>query len=272
MVDAAAAVDLARDWVNLPPMESTEVSSGDLDTFVPDATSLENTSTVEQRLTLNTDIEFTEFVEIDLEFSHPSFRDLEIELVSPSGAVSTLAGSFEADELAPLFGEFRFGSAKHLGEDPNGQWTLRITDEIPGLDGTLESWTIKVYGHQVPTTPPSVDTITPGPGSLTVAWFAPRSMRGGAITSYDLRHIPTADDETVDSNWNVLPSVWRDGNGALAAEITGLVGGRKYDVQVRAVNAQGPGNWSATVTGVPAASTARCSGGGATGSPGLPSL
>ncbi len=271
MVDAGAAVDLARDWVNLPPMESTEVYSGNLDASVPDATSLENTTTVEQRLTLNTDIEFTEFVEIDLEFSHPSFRDLEIELESPSGAVSTLVGSFESGELVPLFGEFRFGSAKHLGEDPNGQWTLRITDEIPGLDGTLESWTIKVYGHQVTSVPPSVDTITPGPGSLTVAWSAPTSMRGGAITSYDLRYIPTAADETVDSNWNVLERVWRDGDGALTADITGLVGGMKYDVQVRAVNAQGPGNWSATATSMPAASTARCSGGGATSNPSLPS-
>ena len=43
VVDAGAAVDLARDWVNVPPMESTEVYSGNLDTSVPDATSLENT-------------------------------------------------------------------------------------------------------------------------------------------------------------------------------------------------------------------------------------
>ena len=96
MVDAGAAVDLARDWVIVPPMESTEVYSGNLDVFVPDARSLDNTSTVARRLTMNTDIEFIEFVEIDLEFSHPSFRDLEIELESPSGQVSTLVGSFEA--------------------------------------------------------------------------------------------------------------------------------------------------------------------------------
>ena len=96
MVDAGAAVDLARDWVNLPPIENAEVYSGTLDVSVPDATSLEDTSTVEQSLTLNTDIGFAEFVEIDLNFSHPSFRDLEIELESPSGEVSTLVGSFES--------------------------------------------------------------------------------------------------------------------------------------------------------------------------------
>ena len=267
VVDAGAAVELARDWVIVPPMESAEVSSGNLDAFVPDARSLDNTSTVARRLTMTTDVEFTEFVEIDLNFSHPSFRDLEIELESPSDEVSTLVGSFESEEPVPLFGEFRFGSAKHLGEDPNGQWTLRITDEIPGLEGTLESWTIKVYGHPSTPAPPSLGTITPGPDSLTVTWSAPSFMRGGAITSYDLRHIPTVADDTEESNWNILEGVWSSGEGALTEEITGLVGGRKYDVQARGVNASGAGTWSATATGVPTVSSADCSAGGAIDSP-----
>ena len=267
VVDAGAAVDLARNWVNLPAMESAEVYSGNLDVSVPDASSLDNTTTVDTRLTMTTDIGFTEHVEIDLNFSHLSFRDLEIELESPSGEVSTLVGSFESAEPVPLFGEFRFGSAKHLGEDPNGQWTLRITDEIPGLEGTLESWTIKVYGHRPTPASPSVDTITSGPDSLTVTWSAPGFMRGGTITSYDLRHIPTAADETQESNWNVLEDVWSSGDGALTAEITGLLGGREYDVQVRGVNASGAGNWSSTATAVPTVSTTSCTDGGAIGSP-----
>ena len=267
VVDAGAAVDLARRWVIVPPMESAEVYSGNLDTRVPDARSLENTTTIARRLTMNTDVKFTEFVEIDLDFSHPSLRDLEIELESPSGQVSTLVGSFESAAPVPLFGEFRFGSAKHLGEDPNGQWTLRITDEIPGLEGTLESWTIKVYGHRAAPAAPSVDAITPGPDSLTVAWSAPSFIRGSAITSYDLRYIPTAADETEESNWNVLEGVGQSGEGALTEEITGLVGGREYDVQVRGVNAEGPGTWSPTATGVPAVIAAGCSGGSAIANP-----
>ena len=252
VVDAKAAVDLAQGWVNLPPMESAEVASGNLDTYIPDASSLDSTVTVTRQLTVNTDIEFIEFTEIDLNFSHSSFRDLEIELESPSGKVSTLVGSFESEEPVPLFGEFRFGSAKHLGEDPNGRWTLRITDEIPGVAGTLESWTIKFYGHLPPTpAAPSVDTVTPGTDSLTVAWSAPSFMRGSSITSYDLRYTPTAADETVDSNWTVLTGVWSRGDGALTTEITGLTRDTQYDVQVRAVNDAGLGAWSATETGTP---------------------
>jgi hypothetical protein len=33
------------------------------------------------------------------------------------------------------------------GENPNGAWNLKIADEIAGNSGTLNSWTIKVYGH-----------------------------------------------------------------------------------------------------------------------------
>ncbi len=250
VVDAKAAVDLAEGWATVPPLESMEVASGYLDAHVPDVPVGGRPTTITQALTLATDIRSTEFVEIDLNFSHPSFRDLEIELVSPSGQVSTLVGPYEAEDPVPLFGEFRFGSAKHLGEDPNGQWTIRVTDRIPGLTGTFEAWNIKVYGHRLVPAAPTVNTAVLGIDSLTVTWSAPGFMRGGDITAYDLRYIPTVADETNDSNWNVIEGVWRTGGGELTAQVTGLAGNTWYDVQVRAVNATGPGNWSATATGI----------------------
>ncbi len=249
-VDAKAAVDLAEGWTTVPPLESVEAVSGYLSAHVPDVPPGGSPTTITQAMTLATDIRFTEFVEIDLNFSHSSFRDLEIELVSPSGQVSTLVGPYESEDPVPLFGEFRFGSAKHLGEDPNGRWTLRVTDRIPGLTGTFESWSIKVYGHRLVPAAPTVNTATLGIDSLTVTWSAPGFMRGSAITSYDLRYIPTVADETNDSNWNVIEGVWRTGGGELTAQVTGLAGNTWYDVQVRAVNATGPGNWSATATGI----------------------
>ena len=78
-------------------------------------------------------MQFVEFVEINTTFDHTSFRDLEITLTSPSGAVSTLAVPLALElvlieGLFPLKGSYRFGSARHLGEDPAGTWTLRLTD------------------------------------------------------------------------------------------------------------------------------------------------
>ena len=155
MVDAAAAVELAKEWENVPPLGSTTEESGRIITRIPDAPSSGRPTTVTSTLTVGSEIDFIEFVEINASFSHVSFRDLDIELVSPSGQVSKLVESFDtltdADDdtdFITLLGKLRFGSAKHLGEDPNGEWRLHVTDEKPLLDGLLNSWSITVYGHQ----------------------------------------------------------------------------------------------------------------------------
>ena len=158
VVDAKAAVDLAKGWPSLPPMDQSTEESGLLYTRIPDPPATDDPATVPpvlSEVTLNTPIEFTEFVEITLSLRHDSFRDLEIELMSPSGAVSRLVEEFDtfADDddsidLVPLNGEFSFGSARHLGEDPNGVWQLRVTDRLPYVGGILNSWSITVYGHE----------------------------------------------------------------------------------------------------------------------------
>ena len=267
VVDARAAVALARGWTNVPTLESVSAASEAAVTIPPPSGSAPQTVTT--TLALNTGIRFTEFVEINTDFDHMSFRDMEIELVSPSGAVSKLAVPFNTryyhtDELflhptlgeiprrfyVQLDGEFRFGSARHLGEDPNGQWTLRLTDHFPALGGTLRSWSIKVYGHVSRPGAPTITTpITAGADSLTVAWSAPSDSGGPAITAYDLRYIQTSADETVDANWTVKEDVWAAGSGSLQYTLSGLTVGTRYDVQVRAVNAAGASAWSATVTG-----------------------
>ena len=102
-------------------------------------------------------------MEIEVDFDHESIRDLAIELESPSGSVSRLVAPFDTRDLkeivfilgvpvirtlyVPLDGKYRFGSAKHLGEDPNGTWELRVRDHFGGKSGTLRSWRIRVYGH-----------------------------------------------------------------------------------------------------------------------------
>ncbi len=151
VVDAGAAVRFARSWITAPPLQSDAVASGRIDVAIPDAPLDGAPTTVTRTLSLESGVEFTEFVEVTASFRHTSFRDLEIDLVSPTGAVSRLVDSFDAlsndFDLVVLNGDYRFGSAKHLGEDPNGTWQLRITDRIPLVGGVLRSWSVKVYGH-----------------------------------------------------------------------------------------------------------------------------
>ena len=128
------------------------------------------------------------------------------------------------------------------GDDP---WDFGTTSEYPVID----------YVPSVPATPlgaPTIGAVTPGPGTLAISWTAPESDGGSAITAYDLRHIVTSADETVDSNWTVVNDVWATGGGTLQYTLTGLTAGTQYDLQIRAVNAGEDGPWSATATGTPA--------------------
>ena len=155
VVDAAAAVDLAKTWTNLPPMREASIESAKIDRLIPDAYDAASIETVTLTLDIDSDIDFIEFAEIDTSFQHNSFRDLHIELESPSGEISILSPAFDTftddddpdNDYISMRDPFRFGSARHLGEDPNGTWTLRVTDRFKLGTGILESWGLTIYGH-----------------------------------------------------------------------------------------------------------------------------
>ena len=84
VVDAKAAVDLAKTWTNLPPMKINSAESGRLGLTIPDPSQGAEPDTVSHSLTLGPEVGFTEFVEVTVSSSHPSYRDLEVEIVSPA--------------------------------------------------------------------------------------------------------------------------------------------------------------------------------------------
>ena len=250
-VDAAAAVGLAAGWTTnvppLPPLRTVEAASGPVDTPLEDAIveDIRPGSTVSSTITLPDGyVEFIEFIEVEVTMAHPSVRDLRIVLESPSGAVSVLSTAVILDHQSPVFdGSFRFGSARHLGEDPGGTWTLRVTDRLPGHSGTFASWKIKAYGHSLGPGYLPAPTATSGMRTLTIDWDAPTDIGGSAVTSYDLQYIPSdASGKTDPANWTEVAGIGTDDTGTY--EITGLSPGVQYDVQVRAVNDTGPGPWS----------------------------
>lgn len=266
LVNAAGAVDLAKQWTSLPPLQETSESTGVLDIEIPDLPASGEPSTITHTLTVDTDIDFTEFVEVTVAFEHDSFRDLQIELESPSGAVSRLAVPFDTydglsfflpiffEGFVPLHGSYQLGSARHLGEDPNGEWKLHITDHISVVDGTFNGFAITVYGHERAPGAATLDSVVvhPGGGMLDVAWSAPDEAGESEITAYDIRYIPTDADETDPSNWTILQSVWSaDAGGELKYTVAGLTDGTEYNVQVRAVNGAGGGIWTEALSATP---------------------
>ena len=260
MVDAAAAVDLAAaavdmtdGWTNAPDMRTTTARYQGESFSIPDAPEIGTPATITRTLTVDNYVEFTEFVEIKFAIDHAAFRDLEIDLVSPSGATSRLANEgegfffffiFAFPAPSPLNETFRMGSARHLGEDPAGEWQLRVTDRVNGSTGRIDWWSLTIYGHGSAPGYPEIGSLATGERSLMIDWTAPADIGASDITSYDLRHIPSTASDKSDSNWTEVAGIWQTGN--LTYTLTGLEASAWYDVQVRAVNDSGAGPWSDT--------------------------
>jgi titin len=104
------------------------------------------------------------------------------------------------------------------------------------------------------TTPGAVGapSLAPGNQSLTVSWSVPSDDGGAAPTSYDLRYILSsapATDKDDDTKWTEDDDVGT--SSSLQEAISGLENGTGYDVQVRAVNDAGEGDWSASSSATP---------------------
>ena len=189
MVDAGAALALAQEWETVPPQLMSEAASnGNLRRSIPDASDSGTGTTITERLTLNSPVRFIEYVEIEVDFAHESFRDVEIELESPSGKVSRILAPFDTrqlEEFIPLDGKMRFGSAKHLGEDPNGEWTLRVRDHFGEKDGILRSWKVKAYGHDPESSDPCGQSLS-GDGDTSGEWSSDctSEVRRGSYAKY----------------------------------------------------------------------------------------
>ena len=148
LVDAKAAVDLAEEWVNLPPREEDAVVKEEINSTA---------RTISKSLIMESDIDFIEHVDATIDFSINKIRDLSIELISPSGTKSILAASGYDSERGynhQLFGNrdpqpWRFGSSRHLGEPASGEWRLIARNARAGNTITLRSWELRIRGYQV---------------------------------------------------------------------------------------------------------------------------
>ena len=260
VVDAKAAANLAEDWENLPPLIETDHVNVVPDPlspfpdlgFVPDGTSSGPGDPHTTTVTIGREVEFIEFVELVATFGAPQnsnveFRDLKVELISPSNTVSTLA--VPANVLGVgIEPDFRFGSARHLGENPAGTWTLRLTDHYPSGTVRLDGWSLKIYGHRSTPGAPSISFVDGGRRSLAATWSEPTVVGASEIISYDLRYIRTDAADKADGHWTVQTGVWSA--GGLEYTLMGLLDMTEYDVQLRAVNSRGVGRWSETALGL----------------------
>ncbi len=148
MVNAAAAVAMAQDWINLPAPDSQQI------TITPNAP-IPDRGELERIFDFSSgDLLRVETVEITVDIPHTFRGDLEIDLISPSGTVSRLAAATLADDGYNItthstglgYEPWTFTSVRHWGESSGGIWKLVVRDRFNGDTGMFKSATVRLHG------------------------------------------------------------------------------------------------------------------------------
>jgi len=144
VIDAQAAVTLASTWINVGPEVTYPTATASPNLLIPD----NNTTGVNNTINVaSSGIANIEFIEITFSAANHTYSgDLEITLTSPAGTISRLAEVHSCTVCTPHNG-WVFGSARHLGEAANGNWTLTVKDLAAADTGTFQSWGLKFYGR-----------------------------------------------------------------------------------------------------------------------------
>lgn len=148
-VDATAAVNLATTWETVGQEFMYETPILDVDLFIPDddLTGVSVTFPVPDNFSV-------EYIEVVSETDHIFSGDLVMRVTSPLGTVSEMTElHFDTQDWTLDHG---FTSARHWDEPSFGNWTVTVTDELGGFDGTLESIGLRIFGNQRPVTGPSI--------------------------------------------------------------------------------------------------------------------
>ncbi|MCB1192291.1 MAG: S8 family serine peptidase [Leptospiraceae bacterium] len=156
-VDADTAVTLASNWTNVASEESAYTYPTDGTEKSVGTTFSDNNSTgVSDSITISgTTIKKIEFIEVYLTATS-TIDDMDVRLKNGNGTESVLASyhtcrnsSGTSTTCSSTFSSWRFGTARHLGEDANQTWTLTVSDRNSGnvSGGTFTSWKIKFYGR-----------------------------------------------------------------------------------------------------------------------------
>ncbi|MDA7990727.1 MAG: fibronectin type III domain-containing protein, partial [Gammaproteobacteria bacterium] len=162
-----------------------------------------------------------------------------------TGSAQTLTGGTASSPQALV----------HLGPDAGDQQTVILEITVTAGDGsTTERYEIVVRRPNGTPGAPATPTAATGTaaGSLDIGWSAPSATGGLAITGYRVRWGKDATSVA----WNASGDGILAGNQSVTSyTITGLETGTAYQVQVAAVNSEGTGAWSDSVTITPQAAS-----------------
>lgn len=153
VVDAAAAVAMAKTWTPLQSLSSVTSGPITVNQPLPDGVATGVTSSVTFTQGLH-----VEHAEVNFQSNIASGGDLQITLISPNGTRSVLAAERVNDTTNGLAGGtpiadytagWTFTTDEDWGENSAGTWTLQVADDnANGIVGNFGSWTLTLLGTQ----------------------------------------------------------------------------------------------------------------------------
>ncbi|KAK7034063.1 pheromone processing endoprotease [Paramarasmius palmivorus] len=180
-LDAARFVSAAKDWKNVKPqawlktqtvvledgkMTEDGVYSGgqfitpapavpnkeardELERSDPNA-GIKSTMDITQDMLNTANFELLEHITVTVWIDHGKRGDVEVEILSPSGIRSILAGKRKGDKDKTGYPGWTFMSVKHWGENPVGKWTIRVSDQGDAEhNGTFLGWNMMLWGSAI---------------------------------------------------------------------------------------------------------------------------
>ena len=149
IADAHAAVRLAESWT----AQSTEANLDTLSVYKSANQSIFDNATISSSVLVSSGLNI-DHVQVDLNIDHSWIGDLTVRLTSPDGTISTLIdrpGRGPGGGYGTSQDDIRFDldSTQFLGEQGVGTWTLSVSDAVSQDTGTLENWTLRLFGDDI---------------------------------------------------------------------------------------------------------------------------
>lgn len=190
LVNAEAAVALAKSWRNLDAQQSALLERTNLNVRITEEAPAEiSFNSTDPNLRV-------EHVTVELEVSVPMRGNLEIWLESPSGTMSPLAEPH--DDPNPEIAH-TFSSVFNWGESSLGEWKLHLIDAAyfppePGMETVVNRAVLRVYGTRL-SPPPAILGIAATANGIAL------TVSGVSGKTYDLQ------STTNFLEWNVVATL-----------------------------------------------------------------
>jgi len=144
-VDAYTAIRMAEVWSSFGAGQTSRNEAvanleGSISRTIRDGATTAFAFTVRNAVEL-------EHVDLTLTLDHGNVGQLRVELVSPSGTISTLLSPGGESQRVKDW-DWTFGSEAFRGEDARGVWTVRVADTRTGAAGSISGFHFKGFGDK----------------------------------------------------------------------------------------------------------------------------